>query len=118
MQEEVVFSEFGRIEEWLRHLNRHGSMNLLFSNGLELFAYRDAKGYKDLWVTYRESPFQVITLQDEDWTVDLSQVKKPSERGFVIATHPLTDERRWSDLQPGGLLVIRAGRAVYGDRHV
>jgi predicted glutamine amidotransferase len=118
MQKEgVAFSNFRRIEEWLRQLNRRGSMNLLFSNGSELFAYRDANEYKGLCFTYREAPFQVITLQDEDWTVDLSEVKKPSERGFVIATSPLTDEN-WTDLRPGALLVIQAGSAVYGDPRV
>jgi len=118
MQEEkVAFSDFPQIEQWLRRLNRHGEMNLLFSNGSELFAYRDIKGYKGLCLTYREAPFGVIRLQDEDWTVDLSEVKKPSERGFIIATSPLTHEH-WTDLRPGGLLVIRAGRAVYGDPRV
>lgn len=93
MQEEgVAFSDFARIEEWLRELNQYGSMNVRFSNGSELFAYRDANGYKGLCLTYREPPFRPVTLQDEDWNVDLSQVKKPSERGFVIATSPLTDE--------------------------
>jgi len=118
MQEEgVAFSNFPRIEDLLRELNQYGSMNVLFSNGSELFAYRDANGYKGLCLTYREAPFQAVTLQDEDWTVDLSEVKKPSERGFVIATSPLTDED-WTDLRPGALLVIRAGTAVYGDPRV
>lgn len=116
-EESVSFSEFSRIERQLRDLNDHGSMNLLFSNGTEMFAYRDRKGYNGLCFTYRVAPFQVITLQDEDWTVDLSEEKRPSERGFVIASTPLTDED-WTDLSQGGLLVIRAGKAVYGDPRV
>lgn len=116
-QEGVSLSHFRRIEHLLQELNDYGTMNVLFSNGAELFAYRDKGGYKGLCLTHREAPFHAITLQDEDWTVDLSKVKKPSERGFVIATRPLTDEN-WTDLKKGKLLVIHAGRAVYGDPRV
>jgi predicted glutamine amidotransferase len=35
------------------------------------------------------------------------------ERGFVLASRPLTNEKR-RDLEPGRLLVIREGTAVYG----
>lgn len=113
-KDRITFSDFQQIEDWLRAFNRHGKMNLLFSNGSELFAYRDADGYNGLCLTYREAPFGRVTLEDEDWTIDLSQVKKPSERGFVIATRPLTSED-WTNLRPGSLLVIQAGRVVYGD---
>lgn len=116
-EEKVPFSDFPRIEGKLRELNRHGNMNLLFSNGTDLFAYRDSRGYNGLCCTYREAPFQAITLKDEDWTVDLSEEKRPSERGFVIATSPLTDED-WTHLSEGRLLVIRAGKAAYGDPRV
>ncbi len=115
MQEkEVAFSDFTRIESCLRELNQHGTMNMLFSNGAELFAYRDREGYNGLCYTQREAPFQAISLRDEDWTVDLSEQKRPSERGFVIATRPLTNGEVWTDLPEGRLLVIRGGAEVYG----
>jgi glutamine amidotransferase len=114
MQEEgIAFSAFPRIKDLLRELNQYGSMTVLFSNGSKLFAYRDANGDKGLYLTYREASFQVDTLQDEDWSVELSRVKKPSERGFVIATDPLTDED-WNEPRPNVLLVIRVETAVYG----
>jgi predicted glutamine amidotransferase len=111
---QVRFSDFEAIEKWLRKLNEHGDMNLLFSNGLEFFAYRDINGYKGLCLTHRQATFATINLADEDWEVDLSQEKKPSERGFVVATRPLTEES-WTNLNKGRLLVIRAGAAAYGD---
>jgi len=113
-EEQIAFSDFPKIEDWLRQLNNKGTMNLLFSNGTELFAYRDAKEHNGLCFTYRKAPFPVVTLEDEEWCIDLSEVKKPSERGFVIATRPLTNED-WTALRPGSLLVIREGKAVYGD---
>jgi len=118
MQEEgVSFSDFRCIESLLQELNGYGTMNVLFSNGARLFVYRDREGYNGLCFTHRQAPFHAITLQDEDWTVDLSEEKKPSERGFVIATRPLTDED-WTDLETGRLLVIEAGKVVYGDSRV
>lgn len=118
MQEKnVPFSDFRWIEEQLQRLNKCGTMNVIFSNGVELFVYHDIEGYNGLCLAYREAPFQVIKLKDEDWTVDLSKEKKLSERGFVIATRPLTDEK-WTNLNKGRLLVIQAGRAVYGDPRV
>ncbi len=110
----VSFSDFARIEDWLRKLNGRGNMNLLFSNGTELFAYRDRGGYNGLCFTYRSAPFAKVSLVDEDWKVNLAQDKPASERGFIVATRPLTDET-WINLRPGGLLVLRGGEAVYGD---
>jgi glutamine amidotransferase len=40
--------------------------------------------------------------------------KDPRQRGFVIATRPLTSED-WDDLPPGSLFVFKDGRIVYGD---
>jgi predicted glutamine amidotransferase len=115
-EEELSFSDcdFSRIEDWLRDLNQHGTMNLLFSEGKALFAYRDQNGYNGLCCTYRTAPFPAIELKDEDWKVDLAQQKRPLEKGFIVATRALTDEL-WHDLARGRLLVIRGGEAIYGD---
>lgn len=110
----VSFSDFSLIENWLREFNKLGTMNLLFSDGQALFAYRDRRGYNGLCFTYREAPFPKVKLKDEDWEVDLTEDKRPSERGFVIATRALTTER-WDKLREGCLLVVKGGEAVYGD---
>lgn len=112
--EGVSFSDFSLIENWLREHNARGTMNLLFSDGQTLFAYRDSGGYNSLCFTYREAPFPKVKLKDEDWEVDLAEVKRPSEKGFVIATRALTTER-WDELRKGCLLVVKGGEAVYGD---
>lgn len=110
----VQWSDHDRIENWLRELNSRGNMNLLFSNGREFFAYRDFKGYNGLCLARREAPFASIKLRDEDWAVDLAEVKKPSERGFILATRRLTDER-WTEILRGRLLVVSKGSAVFGN---
>jgi glutamine amidotransferase len=45
--------------------------------------------------------------------VDFSRLTTPQDRVAVIATQPLTDNERWTPLQPGELAVFRDGaRAV------
>jgi predicted glutamine amidotransferase len=109
----IAFTDYAQIEGLLRGFNHHGHMNVLFSDGDHLFAYRDQGGYTGLCVTQRRAPFDVARLRDEDWEVDLAEEKRPDQRGYVVATRPLTDER-WTHIPPGSLLVVRHGERVYG----
>jgi len=111
-EQRIRFSDFHRIEAVLREFNGYGRMNLLFSEGEHLFVYRDRNGYNGLCFTERTAPFGRVSLQDEDWEVDLAE-KKFDQRGFVIATRRMTDER-WEDLVPGCLKVFRDGQCTYG----
>ena len=112
--ERIAFTDFPRIEVLLSRFNGQGRMNLLFSEGEHLYAYRDGSGYRNgLCMVQRAAPFDGVSLQDEDWHIDLASEKDPSERGVVIATRPLTDEP-WTDLRSGALYVFRDGELVYG----
>lgn len=44
-------------------------------------------------MTKRTAPFDRVSLMDEDWEVDLAGEKRPDQRGVVIATRPLTDDK-------------------------
>jgi predicted glutamine amidotransferase len=112
-REGIAFSEFQEIGAVLLRFNRSGTMNLLFSEGEHLYAYRDQNGYNGLCMTERMAPFVRVSLRDEDWEIDLAEEKRPDQRGFIIATRPLTDEQ-WKDLSPGSLSVFKDGRCVYG----
>lgn len=112
-EERIAFTDFAGIEALLRELNIHGSLNLLFSEGEHLFAYRDLGGCNGLCVTRRQAPFGGVRLRDADWRVDLAEDKDPAQRGFVVATRPLTDER-WEELAPGALAVFARGERAYG----
>lgn len=109
----IGFTDFQRIEAALREFNRFGNMNLLFSEGDHLYSYRDQDGYNGLCMTERKAPFNRVSLRDEDWEVDLDEEKRPTQRGFVIATRPLTDEE-WNDQPPSSLRVFKDGQCVYG----
>lgn len=112
-EQAISFKDFKGIEATLRKFNEAGTMNLLFSEGDHLYAYRDHDGYNGLCMTERTAPFDRVSLRDEDWEVDLAEEKRPDQRGFVIATRPLTDEK-WNDLVLGSLYVFKDGQCVYG----
>ena len=114
IDEEIPFTGFRAIEERLRFANNLGTMNLLFSDGTHLFAYHDHRGYNGLCYTHRRAPFPSVRLEDEDWAVRLADQKHPDQRGYVIATRPLTDEP-WTDFEPGSLMVFKDGELVYPD---
>jgi predicted glutamine amidotransferase len=110
--ENAEFTDFERIHSWLSRLNEKGTMNLLFSDGLHLVAYRDSGGHKCLSFTRREAPYGRVELTDEDWSIDLSQEKGPQQRGYIVATNPLTEEV-WQAYRRGQMIVFRDGEIVY-----
>ena len=112
-----------RIAEWdcedfewlygkLKELNELGTLNCLLSDGKYLFAYHDVDGYNGLHYVWRVAPFPKVKLADEDFEVDLQELKEPGQRGYVVATRPLTDES-WLSFTPGELIVFRDGIIVY-----
>ena len=102
--------------EWLygklRELNKLGTLNCLLSDGEYLFAYHDVGGYNGLHYVWRVAPFPKIRLVDEDFEVDLQELKEPNERGYVVASKPLTNEE-WHSFTPGELIVFKDGMIVY-----
>jgi predicted glutamine amidotransferase len=109
---DVTFTDFAKIEQRLRELNISGKLNVLFSEGTYLFAYHDQNRHVGLCYTRREAPFPEVSLNDEDWKVDLAGEKSPDQRGYVIASKELTNES-WTSFDPGTLLVFRDGEIVY-----
>ena len=94
----------------LKSINQKGSFNCLFSYGTFLFAYRGHDS-NTLFMTGRKHPFTTCTFRDNEIKVDLRLSKQQDERGYIIATVPLTDEE-WQPFKPGQLTVFRAGTIV------
>ncbi len=115
IDQNVSLTDFVAIHDRLRELNESGNMNILFSDGEQLFAYHDANGYNGLCFTRRESPFSCVTLRDEDWTANLPEEKSPRQRGYVIATKALTEGETWTNLKHGALMVFKRGEIVYSN---
>lgn len=93
------------LSELLPELHRHGTFNMLLSNGQALWAHGSTK----LWWLVRQHPFQTAALRDEDVRVDFARVTTPRDRVAVIATEPLTADEAWTAFEPGELRVFVEG---------
>ncbi len=87
---------------------RFGTFNFVLSNGQALWAHCTTK----LQYIVREHPFAQARLQDEDMTVDFTQLAGPNDRVALIATEPLTSDETWTPMRPGELKVFVDGRPL------
>ena len=110
--EEWTESEFRWLYEKFREINEYGTFNCLMSNGKYLFAYHDLDGYEGLHYVKRVAPFGPIVLLDEDYEINLAEEKDPSQRGYIVATKPLTNES-WQNFKPGEFIVFKNGDVIY-----
>jgi len=104
--------DFVVLHEKLREINRLGELNLIFSNGTHLFAYHDRSGYVGLYFLLRQAPYKVVRLRGQYLTIDLAEIIDPDERGFLVASEPLSDED-WINFKPGQLLVFFEGSLIF-----
>lgn len=106
-------SVFPWLHEKLQEINNYGNFNCIFSDNEYLFCYRDNKiHYTGLCYVERKAPFEQVRLLDEDYEINLAEVKDLTQNGYIIATRPLTDEQ-WKKFQPGELIVFKHGAIVY-----
>jgi predicted glutamine amidotransferase len=98
------------LAELLPQVAKHGTFNLLLSNGQALWAHATTKLY---WLE-RQHPFSAAHLADEDLSVDFAALTQPTDRVAVIAPEPLTRGEVWTAFAPGELRVFvgGAGRLV------
>jgi glutamine amidotransferase len=100
------------LAEKLIEINSLGTLNCIFSDGEYLFCYYDKNCYSSLYFVQRKAPFSTVRLVDEDFEINLAEEKEETQRGFIIATKPLTDER-WENFHPGELIVFRDGDIIF-----
>jgi predicted glutamine amidotransferase len=93
------------LAELMPQLHRHGTFNMLLSNGQALWAHASTRLH---WLE-RRHPFQPVALKDEDMRVDFASVTTPNDRVALIATEPLTTDEPWTTFEPGELRVFEAG---------
>jgi glutamine amidotransferase len=93
------------LRELLPWPSRHGSFNVLLSNGQALWAHGTTKLH---WLQ-REHPFRPATLADEDLSVDFAALTQPTDRVAVVATEPLTTGEAWHSFPSGELKVFFDG---------
>ena len=98
-------NNFTLLHDKLREINRLGELNLIFTDGTHLFAYHDRSGYVGLHFLLRQAPYKVVRLRGQYLTIDLAEIIDPDERGYLVASEPLSDEN-WISFKQGQLLVF------------
>jgi predicted glutamine amidotransferase len=93
------------LKELVAEIAKHGTFNMLLSDGSALFAHCST----DLYYIVRKHPFMSAHLADEDVTVDFAQATTPNDRVAVIVTQPLTDNETWTQFAPGELKLFVEG---------
>ena len=87
-------------------IKQYGNFNFLLSDGNTVFAYGD----DSLYYVQRKTPFNAVTLIDDQYSVNLEEIKSPDEMAIIIATEPLTVNEKWKRIN--GLMVFRGGKEV------
>ncbi len=96
------------LRELLPQLARHGTFNMLLSNGQALWAHASTQLH---WLV-RKHPFAAAQLADEDLSVDFAALTTPADRVALVATQPLTAGEPWQAFAPGELRVFVAGASL------
>ncbi len=96
------------LRELLPQLARHGTFNMLLSNGQALWAHASTQLH---WLV-RKHPFAAAQLADEDLSVDFAALTTPADCVALVATQPLTTGEPWQAFAPGELRVFVAGASL------
>jgi len=105
-------NDFILLHEKLREINRLGTLNLIFSDGKNLFVYHDRAGYVGLHFLLREAPYKVVKLRGQYLKINLAEVINPDERGYIVASKPLSDEN-WNRVESGQLMIFYEGNSIF-----
>jgi glutamine amidotransferase len=104
--------DFILLHEKLREINRLGELNLIFSDGKHLCGYHDRSGHVGLHFLQRQAPYKVVKLRGQYLTINLAEVVNPEERGYIVASEPLSNEN-WNRIQPGQLMIFSEGNSIF-----
>ena len=107
------FADIGwqTIRAWLHELNRLGTLNLVWSDGLHLVAYHDQNGFNELHHLRRLPPPTSEKLESDLLELDLSNSLDENRTSTIISTRPLSGEP-WSRFVPGEMRVISRGHVI------
>ena len=93
------------LSELMPQLHRHGTFNMLLSNGQALWAHCSTH----LHYVVREHPFGAPVLADKDVMVDFAAHTGPADRVAIVATEPLTRNEPWHAMSAGQLITFTDG---------
>lgn len=100
-----------RLHQQLAEHNRHGTVNVILTDGQYLFCYHDVTGWKGLQYRYMLIRDQETRrFEDPDLRIDLGDGHV--NFGIVVATRPLS-LTGWNPFLPGEMLVLENGAVCY-----
>jgi glutamine amidotransferase len=95
------------LQEEAEKIKKYGRFNFLFSDGDVLYAY----GYDSLYFCERKFPFGYFKLKEEQFEIDLGEIKAQDEKAIIIATEPLTENEEWIGIS--GLKAFKEGEIIF-----
>lgn len=84
--------------------------NFIMSDSEHLFCYYS--GYNSLYFTKRSFGNNKITLEDADYKIKVSDMKREGEKAVIVATKPLTKDEEWEKFGEGELKVFVDGKEI------
>jgi predicted glutamine amidotransferase len=101
------------LKELLPQIAKHGTFNMLLSNGQALWAHASTKPESQgLWYMQRAWPFSTAQLIDEDLAVNFAERNSPEDRVTLVVSQPLTRNETWTRMAPGEVAVFVDGERV------
>lgn len=94
------------ISEEAMKIKNYGRFNFIMSDGKRIYAYGD----DSLYYVERKAPFNSIRLIDDQYEVNLSDIKAPDEKAVIVATKPLTKNENW--IKISGLKIFENGMEI------
>ncbi len=99
------------LENTANKIQEFGKFNFLLSDGKYLYAYMSRTG--QLHYVFRHPPHtRTVELMDEDFEVDLGEIKSPDEKATLIATRPLTRGEKWHEFPLRKVLIFSDGEPL------
>jgi transglutaminase-like putative cysteine protease/predicted glutamine amidotransferase len=101
------------LRKWFEDFNVHGSLTTVLTDGRDLCAYADIGDQGQMYLWQVTPPYERLIFGDTDVEIDLTKRGAKSRKGVLITSEPLEGRSetpaQWTQLPPGGLLVIRQG---------
>ena len=87
-------------------IKKYGRFNFLFSDGNFLYAFGD----DSLYFCERKFPFSYVKLKDDQFEIDLGEIKAIDEKAVIVATESLTEGENW--IKISGLKIFKEGECI------
>ena len=99
------------VHGWLQRLNKLGTLNAIWSDGLHIVAYHDQGGFNALHHLRRLPRPSSTKLETDLLELDVSNSVDENRTFTVVSTRPLSDEA-WSQFAPGEMRVFSRGQLL------